>query len=135
MGMMAAKTATCQCGAVRVTCEGNPVRVSVCHCLDCQQRSGSAFAAQARFPVERVTISGETRVWTRINDNGARANFHFCPNCGSGVWYELKVQPGVIAVPIGNFAEVGAFELQYSVWEVRKQPWVEVPGANVEHFD
>lgn len=127
------KTATCQCGAVTVVCEGEPVRVSVCHCLNCQQRSGSAFAAQARFPAEQVTISGETRFWSRINEDGARANFHFCPTCGSGIWYQLERQPETIAVPIGNFAEVGAFTPDFSVWESRQQPWVAVIGDGIEH--
>ena len=51
------RTATCQCGQLAVACEGDPVRISVCHCLDCQKRSGSSFAAQARFPVDKVTVN------------------------------------------------------------------------------
>jgi hypothetical protein len=50
---MTTRTASCRCGALRAICEGEPVQVSVCHCLECQRRSGSAFAAQARRPDER----------------------------------------------------------------------------------
>ena len=35
------RVATCRCGRVQAVCVGDPVRVSVCHCLDCQRRSGS----------------------------------------------------------------------------------------------
>ena len=56
---MTTHTASCRCGQLPATVTGEPVRVSVCHCLDCQRRSGSAFAAQARFPAETVTIEGE----------------------------------------------------------------------------
>jgi len=38
---MASREATCSCGRLRLTAEGEPVRVSVCHCLGCQRRSGS----------------------------------------------------------------------------------------------
>ena len=30
-------------GQLTASCTGEPVRVSVCHCLDCQKRTGSAF--------------------------------------------------------------------------------------------
>lgn len=57
------RTATCQCGQLRANCNGEPVRVSVCHCLDCQKRSGSAFAAQARWPDTHVTLTGESKTF------------------------------------------------------------------------
>ena len=33
----------CQCGAVRYRIDGTVHRLNVCHCLDCQKQSGSAF--------------------------------------------------------------------------------------------
>ena len=55
---MTVRHAECQCGQLRVDVSGEPIRVSVCHCLNCQRRSGSAFAAQARFEDKDVTITG-----------------------------------------------------------------------------
>jgi len=40
---------------------GEPIRVSICHCLACQRRTGSVFGAQARFPQEAVTVSGNSK--------------------------------------------------------------------------
>ena len=60
------RTATCRCGQLSATCTGEPVRGSVCHCYDCQKRSGSAFAVQARFPSEAVTISGEHKLYSHV---------------------------------------------------------------------
>ena len=62
---MATREASCSCGQLRVTTEGEPVRVSVCHCRSCQQRTGSVFAAQARFPTADVSVSGEYREYVR----------------------------------------------------------------------
>ena len=48
--------ASCRCGQLKATVAGDSVRVSVCHCLNCKKRSGSAFAVQARWPKEDVAI-------------------------------------------------------------------------------
>jgi hypothetical protein len=120
---------------LRAACAGDPVRVSVCHCLDCRKRSGSAFAAQVRFPASAVTIEGEERDFVRIGDSGNRATFRFCPGCGSTIAYSVDTEPENIAIPLGLFDE-GAFPLPaYSVYEGRKFPWVAIAGPGIDHYD
>lgn len=102
--MTTVREASCQCGELRLRAQGEPVRVSVCHCLDCQRRSGSVFAFQARFAAERVEIKGQPREWTRGGDEGSGAVFSFCPHCGSSVYYRSLEDPDVIAVAVGAFA-------------------------------
>ena len=113
---MTTRTATCRCGALRAECAGEPIRLSVCHCLNCQKRSGSAFAAQARWPIEAVTIAGETREWAATSDSGNRAVFRFCPVCGATIAYVAEQQPDMIAVPLGAFADPGFPPPTVSVW-------------------
>ena len=126
------RRATCGCGRLVAECAGEPVRVSVCHCLDCQRRSGSAFSAQARFPEEAVVVSGEARTWRKIGDEGSVADFGFCPNCGSTVFYRIDAMPGLIAIPIGAFADPTFPAPRYSVYENRKHAWVAILGEEVE---
>jgi hypothetical protein len=128
------RRATCQCGQLSVECAGDPVRVSVCHCLNCQKRSGSSFAAQARFPVEQVSIAGVSHQWTRISDEGNKATFHFCPDCGSNLYYRHEQDKGVIAVAVGAFADPDFPDPVYSVYEERKHRWVEITGDGTEHI-
>lgn len=128
------RRATCQCGQLVAECEGEPVRVSVCHCLNCQQRSGSAFAAQARFPAEKVKLTGEAKQWVRNNESGSTAEFHFCPRCGSGVYYRLSLDPDLIAVAVGAFADPTFPPPHYSVYEERKHAWLEITGEGIEHY-
>ncbi|CAM3235080.1 CENP-V/GFA domain-containing protein [Sphingomonas antarctica] len=109
------------------------MRVSVCHCLDCQRRSGSAFAAQARWPDERITVTGEAKAYSNVSDSGNRATFHFCPECGATVTYVIELMPGVTAVPMGAFADPNFPAPSYSVYENRKHPWVEITG-DVDHW-
>lgn len=110
------------------------MRVSVCHCFACQQRSGSPFGAAARFPADKVTLSGEAREWLRTTDAGNEARYHFCPTCGSTVWYVAGPFGDTIAVPIGLFRDPAFPPPRFSVWESRKHPWVGI-NTEVEHHD
>ncbi len=129
---MTERTATCRCGALRAICEGEPVRVSVCHCLDCQKRTGSAFAAQARWPDDSVTVEGISATWERIADSGHRATYRFCPTCGSTVAYIIEGWPGVTAIPLGAFADPAFPAPRFSVYEHRRHTWVEITGDDVK---
>lgn len=133
---MTSRTASCRCGQLKVTVTGEPVRVSVCHCLNCKKRSGSAFAVQARWPEEQVAIEGRSNSFELVADSGNRATFHFCPDCGSDVHYDINGKfDGLVAIPLG--AIDGPFFLApaFSVWEERKHEWVEILGEQVEHSD
>lgn len=128
---MTRRTASCSCGQLRLTCEGEPVRISICHCLECQKRTGSVFGAQARFPCENVTIDGAATQWTRVGDSGGSATFSFCPTCGSTVCWAL---PGFVTVAVGAFADPGFPPPHVSVYEERQHPWALAAGAlSMEH--
>ena len=43
------RTAHCCCGALRVQVFADPNAVGVCHCGECQRRTGSVFGAWLRF--------------------------------------------------------------------------------------
>ena len=125
---MTSRVASCSCGQLRLTCEGEPVRISICHCLECQKRTGSVFGAQARFARERVTIEGSATQWTRAGDSGELAAFHFCPVCGSTVYWELAGVPGFVAVAVGAFADPGFPPPRVSVYEERQHSWALAAG-------
>ena len=130
---MTTRTASCPCNQLRVTCEGEPVRVSVCHCLECQKRSGSTYAVQARWPASQVAIEGRSLLFSRTGDEGSSATFHFCPNCGATVYYQNDAQPDQVAVAVGNFADPTFPAPRVSVYEERKHAWVSVP-PDAEHW-
>ena len=130
---MTTRTASCRCGQSRATVTGEPVRVSVCHCLDCKKRSGSAFAVQARWPAEQVTIDRRSKVHLHTADSGNRITFHFFPDCGSDVHYEIDGKfDGLVAIPLGAFDDPYFASPSFSVWEKRRCDWVEILG-DVEH--
>ena len=131
---MTERTASCRCGQLKATVIGDPVRLSVCHCLNCKKRSGSAFAVQARWTADRVTIEGRSKAFVLTADSGNRATFHFCPECGSDVHYEINGKfDGLIAIPLGAFDDPYFASPKFSVWEKRKNDWVDIIGDGVEH--
>ncbi|MFC5576919.1 GFA family protein [Lysobacter niabensis] len=131
---MTERLATCSCGQLRAHVRGEPVRISVCHCLACQKRTGSVFGMQARFPADAATITGASREYARTGDEGTTARFHFCPECGAIVYYWMDAVPGFIAIPVGAFADPGFPPPRVSVYEARRHPWVRLPD-DIEHFD
>lgn len=131
---MVTRHAACSCGQLNLTATGDPVRISVCHCLACQRRTGSVFGAQARFERSNVAIEGRSTRYRRTADSGAQITFHFCPDCGSTVYYLLDQVPDVITVPVGAFADPTFPPPRVSVYEARRHAWSSVPD-DVEHFD
>jgi hypothetical protein len=125
---MATRDAACSCGQLRLEAEGDPIRISMCHCLACQRRTGSAFAIQARFPSDRVHVAGRFSDYVRPSDDGGEERtFHFCPGCGGTVFYTTADAPDVIAVPVGAFADPSFPPPTVSVYESRRHPWVALP--------
>ena len=128
------RKASCCCGQLHVECDGEPIRVSVCHCHSCQRRTGSVFGAQARFPREHVRTFGQATTYTRLGDSGNAIHFHFCPTCGSTVYYTLERAPDSIAVALGAFGDPEFPAPKISVYEARKHAWVALPDG-IEHLD
>lgn len=130
---MIVRTASCSCGQLVATVTEAPIRISVCHCLACQRRTGSVFGAQARFRSEAVEIEGKSTQYVRVGDAGGKATFSFCPECGATVHYKLEEWAGWIAIPVGAFAEPGFPAPTISMYEERMHAWVRMPD-NIEHM-
>ena len=131
---MTTRYAACSCEQLRLWADGEPVRISMCHCLACQRRTGSAFGAQARFPADGVRVEGRFSRYIRVSDDGEERIFSFCPDCGATVFYKTESAPELIAVPVGAFADPTFPAPWVSVYESRRHPWVGLPAA-MEHHD
>jgi hypothetical protein len=108
----------------------------MCHCLACQQRTGSVFGLQARFSEDQVRIEGRSTEYVRLSDDeGNEGRFHFCFECGSTVYYCAAAMRGVIAVPVGALADPAFASPTVSVYEDRRHPWVTLPPSVEIHYD
>lgn len=103
---MRSRTASCSCGQLRIEVRGEPLGVGVCHCLACQRRTGSVFAALAAFAAP-YTVIGAASEHVRVGDQGARFTFRFCPVCGSTVFHTEEGQErSSVSVAVGAFADL-----------------------------
>ena len=128
------RTASCNCGKLTVTTKGpDPERRSLCFCKNCQMRTGSAFAIQARFPRDQVTIEGKSTAW-KFPVAGAKpvayrscdsegVTYHFCPECGSNVYYLLDDAPGFVGIRVGAFTDPTFPPPMISGFEEYRFPW------------
>ena len=87
----------------------------------------SIASNQARFPSEQVTIVGRATAWMRTAESGNALTFHFCPTCGSTVYWENEGFPGYVAVAIGNFADPNFLAPTIAVWEESRHSWFSLP--------
>ena len=127
---MATRTATCACAQLRITCAGDPVTIALCHCLDCQRRTGSTYGVAAFFSRRDVKADGAFRTYRRNSDSGFAVNFHFCPDCGSTVFWEPERKPDAVGVAVGAFADPAFPAPSQSVFNERRHAWVPPLGGD-----
>jgi len=136
MSLPTERRASCSCGALALTVRGAPVRVSICHCLLCQKRTGSTYGVQARFAEDQVVArEGSASTYSRVGDSGGAITFSFCPTCATIVHFEVDRLPGFVVVPVGAFADPSFPAPTLSIYGTRRHPWVSTEGIPIEHHD
>ena len=123
---MSPRLATCSCGQLSIRVVGEPRGVGVCHCLACQRRTGSVFAALASFSTP-FTVSGTATEYVRVGDQGARFVFRFCPVCGTSVFHTEEGNDASVSVAVGAFADPTFPAPKVSVYDSRRHAWVQLP--------
>jgi len=126
--------ASCRCGQLAVTYKGPaPERITLCHCNSCQLRTGTMFSVQGRFPRSRVKIEGKSTKWTFPSESGQPVNYrscdsggatyHFCPVCGTTVYWDIAAAPDVIGIAIGTLTDPTFPPPKISGFESYGHPW------------
>ena len=57
------RQATCQCGGFKAAAVAEPVVVIMCHCTECQRRSGAPLAVSVCFKKDDVRLAGDFRIF------------------------------------------------------------------------
>jgi len=144
------RKASCRCGKLSVTYKGpDPERRTLCSCNSCQLRTGTAFSIQGRFPRDMVKIEGESTTWTFPDESGKQvayrscdsggATYHFCPVCGSTVYWDIAAAPDIIGIAIGNFTDPTFPPPVISGFEAYGHPWAmkasDLPMIRLEYAE
>ena len=115
-------TGSCLCGKIRLVANGEPLRVGICHCMDCRKHHGALFYAAADYPKQAVIIEGEP------NSYQGR---YFCPTCGSSVF---SVSEEEIEIHLGALDSPNQLKPTYELWNIRREQWLP-PFPDVERYD
>lgn len=130
---MAEHRASCQCGQLRVTAVADPDFVIACNCDACKKRSGSPYGAGGYSLKKLVQIDGRHKSWTRGTDSGNTLTNHFCPECGTNVFWTLDLRPDYMGVALGTFDTPIPTPWRV-VWTTEQLDWVQFPGE-WEHYE
>jgi hypothetical protein len=69
-----------------------------------------------------VRIEGEREIYGRIADSGCQIRFHFCPNCGTSVFWEGDRNPDYSGIAVGCFADLSFLAPASSGYEEAMRP-------------
>jgi hypothetical protein len=124
------RTASCVCGQLSVTIEGDPAIVNMCHCTDCQRRTGSPFQIGAFFKEEQLkSVEGEFTTYVRTANSGRTIDVNFCPTCGVSVFFRPQARPGIVGVFGGSFADPDFPAPTQTSWTQSKHHWIDLPDV------
>jgi hypothetical protein len=120
----------CSCGAVRYRLNSAPMFVHCCHCRDCQQQTGAAFALNALIETDRITLlSGKPQPVGMPTDSGRPHNIYRCPTCQIAVWSEYGGLAKLRFVRVGTLDHPEALAPDVHIYTRSKLPWVVLPSG------
>jgi hypothetical protein len=113
----------CDCGAATYTIDTNDLHVYVCHCLNCQTRSGSAFAEHAMIDGSAFSIEGDLATYRREVPN-MQFDEVVCKHCYTRLFNRINALPSMIFLRAGTLADSQRLEPMAHIWVKRKQSWI-----------
>jgi len=114
---------SCQCGAVRITANAEPLTTRSCWCKDCQKLTGGGPTHNAFFKTEEVEVDGEVRWHDVVAESGNRLSRGFCPNCGNPLLVQSHARRHLIGVRIGAFGDTDALGPKSLIWTESAPTW------------
>jgi len=67
--------------------------------------------------------SGQLKSYTVTGASGGQVSRVFCPECGSQLWSEVTIMPGVKFIKGGAFDDASWIRPVSSFWTGSTQPW------------
>lgn len=112
---------SCLCGKVRYEYNGDIKEIAMCHCSQCRQAQGGAFATNSPVDSDKLHFSGKEFIKEfQSNENKVRA---FCLNCGSPLYSALISLPTIKRLRIGTVKTNFICENKYHIFSTSKASW------------
>ena len=118
----------CACGYVRYKVTAQPCVVHCCHCLLCQRQTGSAFAVNALFWADDVSVeAGSVNEIEMESPSGKGQTIARCPKCEVAVWSNYfmgGIKQGIRFIRVGTLDNPELLPPDVHIFTTTKQPWV-----------
>jgi hypothetical protein len=117
----------CHCGAITIEGEADPERVSVCHCTDCQARTGSAFGVSVPVAGNTLKMTGKPTTYVKTTAESGNPRLQaFCPTCGSSIYSTSpgEGQQASYMVRVGILRESNQLTPKRQNWFRSARTWV-----------
>ncbi len=116
-------TGGCHCGAIRYQVEGDPLTHALCHCTDCRRSAGAPMVAWTMYPATSVKVTKGTAKIYKSSEHGRR---HFCPDCGTGLFYSNDhMLPSIVDVQSATYDDPNAIPAQAHIQVAERIGWME----------
>jgi hypothetical protein len=115
-------TGGCHCGGVRYQVEGEAMTHALCHCSDCRRHAGAPMVGWTMYPKAALKVtSGSPKIY-ESSEHGRR---HFCPDCGSGLFYvNDQVLPGIVDIQSATYDDPDAVPAQVHIQVAERIEWM-----------
>jgi hypothetical protein len=115
-------TGGCHCGAIRYEAEGDALTHALCHCTDCRRHAGAPMVGWTMYPVEAVKVMrGAPKIYAS-SEHGRR---HFCPDCGTGLFYtNAQWLPGIIDIQSATYDDPDAVPARAHIQVAERIGWM-----------
>ena len=120
---MASAQGGCMCGAVRYECTADPMFMGNCHCRDCQQAGGGAYAAAIGVPRTAVKITGNVKYYESKAESGNIAGRGFCSTCGSRLFSLPPFAPDLMVIMASSLDDPSIYKPGMDIFTSSAQPW------------
>jgi hypothetical protein len=126
----------CLCGSITVSGEADPEATVICHCIDCQTGTGSAFRVSIPVSGGTFRMSGRPATYVRTTaDSGNPRVQAFCPTCGTPIY---STTPGPdprpsYTVRVGILQQRDQLTPRRQIWWRSARPWVTGIGSIRKH--
>lgn len=117
----------CYCGNVRFEAEVDPRKVTICHCTDCQEFTGTAY--RVSVSAQRHTFwltAGAPKLYVKTAESGRPRHQFFCPECGSPIYTTgVGAEAARIGIRWGTIRQRDELRPAKRIWNDSAPAWVE----------
>lgn len=119
----------CHCGKITYEAVIDPGRVTICHCTDCQQQTGSAFRVTTFVPDGDFRIlQGSPSTYLKTTaESGGKSVHAFCGDCGSNLFVTpLRDGAAFHGIQVGTIRQRGQLRPSKQVWHRSVVNWLDL---------